>query len=55
MRSMETVIAEKYAVALLQVAKEQKSVESIGSEMGTIRKVLESDLALRKKLEQPRL
>jgi F-type H+-transporting ATPase subunit delta len=55
MRFMETVIAEKYAVALLQVAKEQKSVESIGSEIGTIRKVLESDLSLRKKLEQPRL
>ena len=33
---MESVIAEKYAVALLKVAQEQKTVDAIGTEIQAI-------------------
>jgi F-type H+-transporting ATPase subunit delta len=52
---MESVIAEKYAVALLQVAKEQKTVETIGAEIQAIRKAMDTDPALEGKLDHPRL
>ena len=52
---MESVIAEKYAVALLQVAKEQKTVETIGVEIQAIRKAMESDPTLESTLDHPRL
>lgn len=52
---MESVIAEKYAVALLQVAQEQKTVDAIASEIQTIQKVVESQADLKATLEHPRV
>ncbi len=52
---METVIAEKYAVALLQVAKEKKSVDSLASEMQAVQKLLENSPELKATLEHPRV
>ena len=40
---MESVIAEKYAVALLQVARDQKTVDAISAEMQAIQKTVESN------------
>ena len=51
---MESVIAEKYAVALLQVAQEQKTVEAIASEIQAIQKAVETNPDLRATLEHPR-
>ena len=39
---MESVIAEKYAVALLQVAQEQKTVDDIAAEMLIIDQTVEA-------------
>ena len=52
---MESVIAEKYAVALLQVAQEQKNVDAIGSEIQSIQKLVETNADLRAILEHPRV
>ncbi len=52
---METVIAEKYAVALLQVAQEQKTVDAIGAEIQLIQKLVEQNPELKKTLEHPRI
>jgi len=52
---MESVIAEKYAVALLQVAKEQKTVDVLASEMQALQRLLESSPELKSTLEQPRV
>ena len=52
---MESVIAEKYAVALLQVAQEQQKVNEIGAEMQALRRLVEADADLRAKLEHPRV
>ena len=51
---MESVIAEKYAVALLQVAQEQKTVDSIAVEIQEIQKLVESNPELKSVLEHPR-
>ncbi|HUO58436.1 MAG TPA: ATP synthase F1 subunit delta, partial [bacterium] len=51
---MESVIAEKYAVALLQVAQEQKAVDSIATEIQAIQKLVEANPDLKAILEQPR-
>ena len=51
---MESVIAEKYAVALLQVAQEQKTVDSIAAEIQTIQKLVETNQELKSVLEHPR-
>ncbi len=51
---MESVIAEKYAVALLQVAQEQKTVDAIASEIQAIQKAVEANPDLRTTLEHPR-
>lgn len=52
---MESVIAEKYAVALLQVARDQKAAEVIGEEIRNIRQLVEENKALRSTLEHPRV
>lgn len=52
---MESVIAEKYAVALLQVAQEQKTVDAIGAEIQSIQKMVETNADLRNTLEHPRV
>src|SRR5579863_6854841 len=51
---MESVIAEKYAVALLQVAQEQKTVDAIASEIQAIQKAVETHPDLKTTLEHPR-
>ncbi|MGH7738785.1 MAG: ATP synthase F1 subunit delta [bacterium] len=48
------MIAEKYAVALLQVAQEQKSVDSVGLEIQAIAGLLEKNDELKAALEHPR-
>ena len=50
---MESVIAEKYAVALLQVARDQKTVDAISAEMQAIQKTVESNESLKTTLEHP--
>jgi F-type H+-transporting ATPase subunit delta len=52
---MESVIAEKYAVALLQVAQEKKTVDSLASEMQAVQKLLENSPELKATLEHPRV
>ncbi len=52
---MESVIAEKYAVALLQVAQEQKTVDDIAAEILTIDQIVETHPALKATLEHPRV
>lgn len=52
---MESVIAEKYAVALLQVAKEQKTVDDIAAEMRAIEQLVGSHPSLKATLEHPRV
>lgn len=52
---MESVIAEKYAVALLQVAQEQQTVDAIGTEIQSIQKAVESHADLKTTLEHPRV
>jgi F-type H+-transporting ATPase subunit delta len=52
---MESVIAEKYAVALLQVAQDQKTVDAISTEMQTIQKAVEANTTLKSTLEHPRV
>jgi F-type H+-transporting ATPase subunit delta len=52
---MESVIAEKYAVALLQVAKEQKTVDMLSSEMQAVQRLLEGSPELKNTLEHPRV
>lgn len=52
---METAIAEKYAVALLQVAREQKTVDTIGAEIQAVQKLVESNADLKGVLGHPRL
>lgn len=52
---MESVIAEKYAVALLKVAQEQKTVDAIGTEMQAIQKAVETEPDLKATLEHPRV
>ena len=51
---MESVIAEKYAVALLQVAQEQKTVDAIAAEIQAIQKAVETHPDLKTSLEHPR-
>lgn len=52
---MESVIAEKYAVALLQVAQEQKTVDAIATEIQTVQKAVENHADLKATLEHPRV
>ncbi len=52
---MESMIAEKYAVALLQVAQEQKTVDAIGAEIQSIQKLVEQNTELKTTLEHPRV
>ncbi len=52
---MESVVAEKYAVALLQVAREQKTVDAIGTEIQSIQKAVEAHADLKATLEHPRV
>ena len=52
---MESVIAEKYAVALLQVAKDQKTVDAISTEMQAIQKTFPANPNLKITLEHPRV
>jgi F-type H+-transporting ATPase subunit delta len=52
---MESVIAEKYAVALLQVAQEQKTVDTLASEMQAVQRLLEDSPELKTTLEHPRV
>jgi len=52
---MESVIAEKYAVALLQVAQEKKTVDAIGAEIQSIQKMVETNADLKSTLEHPRV
>ncbi len=52
---MESVIAEKYAVALLQVAQEQKTVDAIGAEIQSIQRMVETNADLKNTLEHPRV
>jgi F-type H+-transporting ATPase subunit delta len=51
---MESVIAGKYAVALLQVAEERKVVDAVGEELKAVRALVESNPALKAALEHPR-
>jgi F-type H+-transporting ATPase subunit delta len=52
---MESVIAEKYAAALLQVAQEQKTLEAIGTEIQSIQNLVEANTDLKATLEHPRV
>ena len=52
---MESVIAEKYAIALLQVAQEQKTVDEVAREMRQVQTLVETHEELRELLEHPRL
>lgn len=52
---MESVIAEKYAVALLQVAQEQKTVDAIAAEILSIQKAVDEHPDLKSTLEHPRV
>jgi len=52
---MESVIAEKYAVALLQVAKDQKTVDAISAEMQAVQKTVQTNEMLKSTLEHPRV
>jgi F-type H+-transporting ATPase subunit delta len=52
---MESVIAEKYAVALLQVARDHKSVDAISAEMRAIQTIVETNENLKSILEHPRV
>ncbi|HTA77517.1 MAG TPA: ATP synthase F1 subunit delta [bacterium] len=52
---MESVIAQKYAVALLQVAKDQKTVDAISAEMRAIQVIVEENEVLKSTLEHPRV
>ena len=52
---MESDIAEKYAVALLKVAQEQKTVDAIGTEIQAIQKAVETEPDLKATLEHPRV
>lgn len=52
---MESVIAERYAVALLQVAKERKSLEDVGAELQAVLGLVEANPALKGVLEHPRV
>jgi F-type H+-transporting ATPase subunit delta len=52
---MESVIAEKYAVALLQVAQEQNVLDAMGEEIQAVRAALEAHAELKGVLEHPRL
>ncbi len=52
---MESVIAEKYAVALLQVAREQKTVDAIATEMLAVQNAVEAHEELKSTLEHPRV
>ena len=52
---MESVIAQKYAVALLQVAKDQKTIDAISAEMHAIQLTVESNEGLKSTLEHPRV
>jgi F-type H+-transporting ATPase subunit delta len=51
---MESVIAEKYAVALLQVAQELKAVDLVAQEIRTVEGLLEANGDLKAALEHPR-
>ncbi len=52
---MESVIAEKYAVALLQVAKEQKTIDVTADEIQAVQKAVETNSELKAVLEHPRV
>ncbi len=52
---MESVIAEKYAAALLEVAKEQKAIDSVTREMREVREKVDHTPELRSLLEHPRM
>jgi F-type H+-transporting ATPase subunit delta len=52
---MESVIAEKYAAALLEVAKEQNAIEAVGRELREVRGLVEKTPKLKGLLEHPRV
>ncbi len=52
---MESVIAEKYAVALLQVARELKTVDELGAEIQSVQDLVDSYPDLKATLEHPRI
>jgi len=52
---MESVIAEKYAVALMRVAQEQKKVNEIAVEMQAIQQLMSRDPDLKAKMEHPQV
>jgi F-type H+-transporting ATPase subunit delta len=52
---MESIIAEKYAVALLQVAREQKTVDAIAAEIQAVQRAVEAHGDLKTTLEHPRV
>jgi F-type H+-transporting ATPase subunit delta len=51
---MESVVAEKYAMALLQVAREKKAEEALGEEISSLKALVRSRPALKAVLEHPR-
>jgi F-type H+-transporting ATPase subunit delta len=52
---MESVIAEKYAAALLEAAKEQNTIEAVGRELREVRGMVEKTPELKSLLEHPRM
>ena len=52
---MESVIAEKYAAALLEAAKEQGVVEAVARELREVSALVEGTSELKTLLEQPRM
>lgn len=52
---MESVIAEKYAAALLEVAKEQNAIEAVARDLKAVRSVVEGTSELRHLMEHPRM
>jgi len=52
---MESVIAEKYAAALLEVAKEQNATEAVSRELREVRALVDRTGELKTLLEHPRM
>jgi F-type H+-transporting ATPase subunit delta len=52
---MDNLIAEKYARALFEAALEQKTVESLGKELQTLKDLLNSQPEIKRLLAHPRL
>jgi len=51
---VESVVAEKYAVALLQVAQEQKTLDQVVGEVRAVGELIERNGELKAALEHPR-